>query len=114
MARRCGPLAMRLSRSSFYIVLALAWFAFAAWQYRSYSRERFLIRETLHQQAHSVANAADRRHPFAPAPRLVLREPIARHAGRTGESAGCPGGRCGRHGGSSATVGGRDRQAAVT
>ncbi len=47
---------MRTSRLILYLTLALAWFAFAVWQYRSYRLEQELIRETLRQQAHSVSS----------------------------------------------------------
>lgn len=48
---------MRTSRLTLYLMLALAWLAFAVWQYRSYRLEQELIRETLRQQAHSVNSA---------------------------------------------------------
>jgi signal transduction histidine kinase len=48
---------MRNSRWILYLTLAVAWCAFALFQYRSFQREQALIRETLHQQAHSVGNA---------------------------------------------------------
>jgi signal transduction histidine kinase len=38
-------------------VLVLAWLALAVWQFLSWRHEQFLIRETVHQQAHSVMNA---------------------------------------------------------
>lgn len=48
---------MRWQKFGVYVVLLATWTAFAAWQYRGYLHERQLIRETLHQQAHSVMNA---------------------------------------------------------
>ena len=48
---------MRTSRLTLYLMLTLAWLAFAVWQYRSYRLEQELIRETLRQQAHSVSSA---------------------------------------------------------
>ncbi len=48
---------MRWQKFGVYVVLLATWAAFAAWQYRGYLHERQLIRETLHQQAHSVMNA---------------------------------------------------------
>ncbi len=48
---------MRRSRFILLLTLILAWLVFAAWQYRSYQRERNLIREALHQQSRSVSAA---------------------------------------------------------
>jgi len=48
---------MRWQSAAVYTVLLFVWGAFSAWQYRSYLRERELIEETLHQQAHSVMAA---------------------------------------------------------
>lgn len=44
-------------RPSIYIVLFLAWLAFAAWQYNEYRRHSELAREILHRQSHSIMNA---------------------------------------------------------
>jgi hypothetical protein len=48
---------MRWQRAAIYVVLFLAWLAFAAWQYQQHQVQRALIEETLHQQSHSVMNA---------------------------------------------------------
>lgn len=44
-------------RLGIYIVLFLAWFAFAVWQYNEYCRHSELAREILHRQSHSIMNA---------------------------------------------------------
>jgi len=38
-------------------LLLVVWSVFAAWQYRRYLHERDLLRESLHQQSHSLMNA---------------------------------------------------------
>jgi signal transduction histidine kinase len=48
---------MRWQRLAVFVVLLLAWAAFAYWQYQGYLYQRSLIEETLHQQSHSVMNA---------------------------------------------------------
>jgi len=48
---------MRWRTVAICVGLLLAWVAFAGWQYQGYRHERELIRETLHQQSHSVMNA---------------------------------------------------------
>jgi signal transduction histidine kinase len=48
---------MRWQRPAIYVALLIAWLAFAAWQYHQYRTQRSHIRESVHQQAHSVMNA---------------------------------------------------------
>lgn len=48
---------MRWQRLTVYVVLLIAWSAFAVWQYQGYLYQRALIEESLHQQSHSVMNA---------------------------------------------------------
>lgn len=44
-------------RLTIYIVLFLAWAAFAGWQYNEYRQQQRLAREILHRQSHSIMNA---------------------------------------------------------
>ncbi len=48
---------MRWRTLGICVGLLLAWAVFAGWQYQGYRHERELIRETLHQQSHSLMNA---------------------------------------------------------